>query len=943
MATRLERPRFFEGQYIGSADLEAVTAYARDLAREHALGAHSWGVATGLDLVEVEGESGGVDYFVLPGFGWDGYGRPIVLLEPKQVSPGKFAGLPSGDQTVWLRYDETPFRGLRPGFETCGIDEAYSRIRENVEIEVGAFTLSAREGGVEVAGVATDDARLAPRLFQDAAPDSADNTAPVLCDGAVPHQAFPADSARWLVPIGVATWLNGAPGSLQARSETSLKLSRTLRRMAGLVTEGLFAADGVIRLRDRFEQFQTGVPLDTLCAVHAITADDLVNAPDATDSDKTTPRLIGRELVWVEGNLRVTGQARLFGTRLELRDEAGDETDGAPLYARRAVSPNNLLAGQDFQIAIGEQSDGKHRFAVGPAASDYGDLDERFLVKSSGVFAFGTPIPADLKADTGLIAAAAGVTLGLAANAATTSKLAFQSLPALTDLAHLGFDDGAKLLRAGVGTDLAHFTYWTADGSVGIGTDALADAHGDADDLVVRKDGDVGLTLFGAENSRGSIHFADEAAVMAGGFIRYEHGSGKLKFGTSQTVQATLDAAGDLGIGTDSPSARIDIREAVSGKSLRLDAAAIRALDGGAATQIDLQSGGGGAIFHSGLAQSSRVAITGSGRLGIGTDTPSSMIHVVQSSPTIRVEASSGDATLVLASGSETQLFHTSDGSAHLHNSGYHSTIWYQNRFGINLGADLPSTYLHVRGSIDESAEQLTAHVALIENTSSGGSADVLALRIAGTAGDGHNFITFFDGSGPLGRIERSGTTAADNPTSGGSFLRLLSGGADFAECLPRRDAATPIGAGRVVGVRRGQVSLDTADADALMVTTDRAVVVGNAVRDAEVSEMVAFVGQVLVEVDGPVVSGDFILPSGRSDGAGRAVGPDSLSPADAGRVVGRAWSDLPEPGLGQVCVAVGVQGTDAQAALAAALVNQQRRIEALSEALARALPGRAG
>lgn len=500
------------------------------------------------------------------------------------------------------------------------------------------------------------------------------------------------------------------------------------------------------------------------------------------------------------------------------------------------------------------------------------------------------------------------------------------------------------MLRAGVGTDLANFTYWTADGSVGIGTDALADAHGDADDLVVRKDGDVGLTLFGAENSRGSIHFADEPAVMAGGFIRYDHGPEKMKFGTNQAVRVTIDAAGDLGIGTDSPAARIDIRETSSGKSLRLNAGAIRALDGGAATQLDLQSSGGGAIFHSGVAQSSRVAITGSGRLGIGTDTPSSMVHIVQSSPTVRVEASSGDPTLVLAgSGSETQLFHTSDGSVHLHNGIYHSTTWYHDRFGVNLGGDLPSTFLHVRGGLDELAEQLSAHVALIENISTGSSADVLALRIAGSAGDGHNFITFFDGSGALGRIERSGTTADDDPTTGGSFLRLLSGGADFAECLPRRDAASPIGAGRIVGVRRGQVSLDTEGADALMVTTDRAVVVGNAIRDMEASEMVAFVGQVLVEVDGPVASGDFILPSGRSDGAGRAVHPDLLSPADAGCVVGRAWADLPAAEQGRVCVAVGVQGADPQSALAAALASQQRRIEALSEALERALPARGG
>ena len=98
-----------------------------------------------------------------------------------------------------------------------------------------------------------------------------------------------------------------------------------------------------------------GISIDDLCAAHALKPEDLINAPDVTDSSKVTDRLVGRELVWIEGDLRVTGQARLFGTRLELRDAAGAEAGDAPLYARRAVSPNNLLSGQDFQVVIGEQ------------------------------------------------------------------------------------------------------------------------------------------------------------------------------------------------------------------------------------------------------------------------------------------------------------------------------------------------------------------------------------------------------------------------------------------------------------------------------------------------------------------------------------------------------------------------------------------------------------
>jgi hypothetical protein len=871
MATRMERPRFFEGQYIGSADLEAVTAYARDMAREHALGGHSWGVATGLDLVESEAADGGVDYFVLPGFGWDGYGRPIVLLEPKQVPAAKFAGLPSGDQIVWLRYSEAPFQGLRPGFGTCGSDEGYSRIRESVEIEVGSFIPSQRESGIEVGGIAQPDARLAARLFDDAKPDDAANTAPVLCDGDVPHQAFPADSARWLVPIGVATWESGAPGKLKARIDGSLLQSRVQRRMAGVVGESLFAADGVIRLRDRYAAFQTGVPLDDLCAPAKTT--DFEHALDS--AGLATPRLVGKELVWVEGNMRVTGQARLFGSRLELRDTAGDETGGVPLYLRRRGT-SNADGGQDLQIVVGETPAKENRLVVGPAIAPYGDQTERFVVRGDGSFAAGDSIPPSFVRN-GLVASTADVAFSLAAPVGKISKLVFQTLtnPGPTavlgvELAQVAYNDdpAKKALSVGASTVDANLTYWTTGGNVCLGS--------------------------------------------------------------------------------HDPQARLDIRQIGGTESLRIDAGAIQAIDAGVASRLDMQRAGGGVVFNASLSQPEQVAITGAGRLGLGTQYPSYPLHIYQPTPTLRVESSAGaDARVELASGGVSSLAHISgNGSAALVNGGVTSMTWSGARVGIGLGGTLPVTNLHVRGSISGAASTDFAHVALIENLAAI-DADVLALRVSGLADASNNFITFFDGTGAIGRIERAdllaNNPAAPNPATAGSFLRLLSGGADFAECLPRREAAVPIGAGRIVGVRRGAVSLETAGADALMVTTDRAVVVGNAIHGAETSEMVAFVGQVYVAVDGPVASGDFILPSGRDDGTGRAVPPDRLAPADAAGVVGRAWSDSPGEEPGQVCVAVGVQGADALSALSAALVNQQRVIEALQAGLSGALPADGG
>ncbi|MEX0758918.1 MAG: hypothetical protein WD100_05005, partial [Tistlia sp.] len=639
MASRLERPSFFEGQYLGAADLAALVTYARDLGREHALAAHTWGIAIGLELVEVPAETGGaVDLFVMPGFAWDGYGRAIVVLSPAQVPLERFSGLPSGNQQVWIRYDETPFRGLREGFESCGVDEAFARIRESFALEVGPFArIRDRQGGLSLAGQAVEDARLAARALIE--------EAPLMCDASVPYQEFPLDRARWLVPLGVGNWVDGAPGQLQPRTADALKLGRTLRQPAGAVAESLFAADGVIRLRDRFTQFKPGDAADTLCQADRITVDDLINEPDRDDSTKTTDRLVGRELVWVEGNLRATGQVRLFGTRLELRDAAGAEAADVPLYARRAVSPNNPAAGQDFQIVIGSTSDGKDRLAVGPAA-DYGDLEERFLVRTDGVLAAGLDLPDDLKTDHVLFSRGEGINLALAVDADATAKIGFQTLPALAEAAHIAYDDSANRLRVSVGGDLANATTFTATGHVGVRMEDPISLHADANDLVVHNPGaNVGLTLLSEDTATANIHFADGTAGPAesrAGFLRYAHANDRLHLGTGNAVRATLNAQGDLGLGTESPAARLDIRESGSGRALKLDAGALRAEDGGAAARLELQANGGGLRVHGSTAASSRVAVTSDGRLGLGTDAPAASLHVAKSQPELSLDVTGG-------------------------------------------------------------------------------------------------------------------------------------------------------------------------------------------------------------------------------------------------------------------------------------------------------------
>ena len=221
---------------------------------------------------------------------------------------------------------------------------------------------------------------------------------------------------------------------------------------------------------------------------------------------------------------------------------------------------------------------------------------------------------------------------------------------------------------------------------------------------------------------------------------------------------------------------------------------------------------------------------------------------------------------------------------------------------GVGIGVSAPSNQLHVAEAINASAD-FPNHVVGIENTSTGSSPDVLALKVGttGNPGIGVNFITFFDGDGPgtLGSIEGNGAGS----------VQLSGAGNDFAEWLPRLNPAEVLAAGDIVGVFAGRVSKTTQGAHSLQVVASSPLVVGNAplAGQAHLYERVAFVGQAPVKVRGPVRAGDYVLPSGLDDGVGVARAPAQLTAAELGQVVGRAWQSSEAAGVKLVTVLVGL------------------------------------
>lgn len=255
---------------------------------------------------------------------------------------------------------------------------------------------------------------------------------------------------------------------------------------------------------------------------------------------------------------------------------------------------------------------------------------------------------------------------------------------------------------------------------------------------------------------------------------------------------------------------------------------------------------------------------------------------------------------------------------------------------GVGVGVSAPSNQLHVAEAINASAD-FANHVVGIENTSTGSSPDVLALKVGATGnpGIGVNFITFFDGDGPstLGSIEGNGAGS----------VQLSGAGNDFAEWLPRLHVNEMLQPGDIVGVFDGRISKITTGAQALLVMSSNPIVVGNAPAEGEegLYERVAFVGQAPVKVRGPVRAGDYVLPSGFDDGVGVARAPAQLTATEWEQVVGRAWQSSGAAGVKLITVLVGLSQTVRVPTLLAAreaevaglesqVAQQQAQIEAL-------------
>jgi hypothetical protein len=223
MGDLIQRPRFFEGQMLGAADLAAGLEYARSQEARHGRLVHEWGIADGLALTATPQSTAGGSHVLVrvsPGLAIDGTGREVVVpgevaLDEKLLARSNVTiADPEALYPVLLAGADSP--SLPPPVShSCTVAQA-NRTVESYKLVFGA---PGDEAGL--------DAQAVPRVDQGA--------------GGAPNQR------RWWILLGFVRW-DAVQRRFTAIAESAGGVGR---RYVGIRADRVTALGGAVMLRSR--------------------------------------------------------------------------------------------------------------------------------------------------------------------------------------------------------------------------------------------------------------------------------------------------------------------------------------------------------------------------------------------------------------------------------------------------------------------------------------------------------------------------------------------------------------------------------------------------------------------------------------------------------------------------------------------------------------------
>ncbi len=689
-------------------------------------------------------------------------------------------------------------------------------------------------------------------------------------------------------PVELAVAQHGVGGFNSMRSPGSVFVSGSRAYVTSTIDDSLTIVD----VSDPANPFQLGVAEDGVNGVTALSEPEDVFVVGntayvaASFSDSLTmidvsnpanPTQIG---VADDGNgfndLQQANSVFVSGSTAYVTAESGDGSNGGSLSMIDVSNPAS-------PVLLGVAGNG--------AAFDFG------LVTPEDVFVSGS---------TAYVASSGSSTL-------TMIDVSNPAAPTLLGVARdgSGFDELGGANSVAVSGSTAYVTADIDDALTVIDVSVPAtpvqiavaiDGQGDFDDL----------------NGPGSVFVSDGLAYVTGYFddamsiiddAEPTIPDGLIVEGSAAIGGTTLVAkagTGRVGVNVDNPRVTLDVNgDAVVSGDLQVVGSSIFENMGNGATLAELRSerpwflrqlGSGPAtnleLFNS--TEKSLIINNQGGRVGIGTTQPGNPFTVVADVP--------GE----VGSGSGTGNVNPDNYVAHIRNTSQ-----------VGEGGDQGNTY-------------------------SGEETGVLALtfdRNLNTASEANrfNWIQFFEGDNGDGTYGIAG--AIENNEQGN--VQYETNSADYAERLERLYPDEEMKTGDVVGVFGGKISKKTDGADWVMAVSGNAAVLGNAtLNDHELRErmeIVGFIGQVPVWVQGTVRKGDYLVASGRNDGIAVAVSPQYIHPEQSRLIVGRAWQDSESPEVKLINAVVGLPASkDVIPSLLGVINEQNTKIKDLERRLSK-------